>query len=120
VSDAITLRGMQFLASIGVLESEKQQKQPLEVDLTIWLETPVRTGKASSDTVDYRGLYDLVANAVTAGHTDYLEDLATAIADRALATARVARAKVVIRKPHVALPGPLTGAEIAVERRRGA
>lgn len=120
MSDAITLRGMQFLASIGVLETEKRQKQPLEVDLTIWLASPLRTGEASSDTVDYRGLYDLVANAVNARHTDYLEDLATAIADGALATARVDRAKVVIRKPHVALPGPLAGAEVAVERRRGA
>ena len=119
MSDAITLRGMQFLASIGVLDAERLQRQPLEIDLTIWLAKPIRRGAASSETVDYRGLYDLVAGAVNAGHTDYLEDLAATIADGALGTAGVERTRVVVRKPHVALPGPLAGAEVAIERSRG-
>lgn len=119
MSDAITLRGMQFLASVGVLEAERRQRQPLEIDLTIWLASPIGRGTASSDTVDYRGLYDLVARTVNAGHTDYLEDLATSIADAALGTSGVGRARVVVRKPHVALPGPLAGAEVEIERSRG-
>ena len=119
MSDAITLRGMQFIASVGVLDAERRQKQPLEIDLTVWLVKPLQRGTAGKATVDYRGLYDLVANAVNAGHTDYLEDLATTIADGALGTVGVDRAKVVVRKPHVALPGPLAGAEVEIERGRG-
>lgn len=119
MSDAITLRGMQFLASIGVLDEERRQRQPLEIDLTVWLAEPLARGSAGTATVDYRGLYDLVAGTVGAGHTDYLEDLATTIADEALRTRGVARVRVIVRKPHVALPGPLRGAEVDIERGRG-
>lgn len=120
MSDAITLRGMQFLASVGILEAERAARQPLEVDLTVWLERPLARGGAPADTVDYRRLYDLAARVVGGSHTDYLEELALALVEGALAEPLVARAKATVRKPHVPLPGPLAAAEVEVERARHA
>lgn len=111
--DAITLRGMRFHARIGILPHERELAQPLEVDLTVW--TQPRAGAV----LDYRTLYDAVAGTVANGHTDYLEELAERIAASALGDGRAQRAVVVVRKPHVALPGPLAAAEVMIERERG-
>ena len=121
MTDAVTLRGMRFQALIGILPHELEIAQPLEVDLTAWLATPITSSeeRAESTVVDYRTLYDLVAEQVTGRHNGYIEHLAARIAERALADARIARVEVVVRKPHVALPGPLAGAEVRVERTRG-
>lgn len=108
---AITLRGMRFHALVGVLPHERELAQPLEVDLTAWV-------PARGDTVlDYRALYAAAAEPALAGH-GYLEELAEAIATAALDLPGVERVSVAVRKPHVALPGPLDYAEIRVERGR--
>jgi dihydroneopterin aldolase len=65
--------------------------------------------------VDYRKLYELAATVVANGPTDYLEDIGDRIARGAL-DERVRKARVAVRKPHVALGGPLDYAEVVVER----
>ncbi|HUF27686.1 MAG TPA: dihydroneopterin aldolase [Gemmatimonadaceae bacterium] len=112
--DAITLRGMRFHARVGILPHEREHPQPLEVDLTVWL-APVETGD-SATIVDYRGLYDLVAQVVGEDALLHLEDVGGLIAERAAAITRVARVRVALRKPRVALPGPLAHAEVVVMR----
>jgi dihydroneopterin aldolase len=109
--DSITLRAMRFHARVGVLPHEQEFAQPLEIDLTVWL-------GAGDDVVDYRGLHEDAAHVVAAGPLRYLEEIAEAVAARALARPRVDRARVSVRKPHVALPGPLAYAEVTVERAR--
>jgi dihydroneopterin aldolase len=48
---------------------------------------------------------------------DYLEQIARRIADGAIDhNARIRSARVAVRKPHVALPGPLAYAEVVVDR----
>ena len=47
---------------------------------------------------------------------EYLEDVATTIAEQALALPGVTHTRVAVRKPHVVLDGPLAFAEIVVER----
>lgn len=111
--DAITLRGMRFHARIGILPHERELPQPLDVDLTVW------TRARASAVLDYRSLYEGVATAVGSEPTGYLEELAERIAAGALGDARVERARVAVRKPHVALPGPLVAAEVMIERERG-
>jgi dihydroneopterin aldolase len=70
--------------------------------------------------IDYRELYSLCASSV-AGQTSFLEGLATRVAKSALdLSPRVRVARVAVRKPHVALPGPLAYAEVVVERRADA
>lgn len=110
--DEVTLRGMRFHALVGILPHEREVAQPLEIDLTVW-------GAAAGIVIDYRGLYDLVASVVSAGPIDYLESAGARIADGAVALPGVARARVALRKPNVALGGPLAHAEVVVSRLRG-
>jgi dihydroneopterin aldolase len=107
----ISLRGMRFHALIGILEHERVVPQPLEIDLSI------RCG-SDAGVLDYRRLYDLVAEIVANGPTDYLETIGDRIARSALEDPRVLQARVAVRKPHVALPGPLAYAEVVVRLER--
>jgi dihydroneopterin aldolase len=105
---AITLRAMRFHAIVGILPHERELAQPLEVDLTVLV-------AADGAPLDYRALYAATAQAVNGAH-GYLEELAGALTDQALALPGVRHAAVAVRKPHVALPGPLDYAEVRVER----
>jgi dihydroneopterin aldolase len=111
--DAITLHGMSFHTLIGVLPHEREHPQPLEIDLTAW----VQPGEG---VVDYRRLYAEVRAAIDSPKLFYLEELANSIATRILAERAVRRVRVAVRKPHAALGGPLDYAEVAVVRERDA
>ena len=108
----ITLAGMRFHVRVGVLAHERELPQPLEIDLT------ARRDGAADVVLDYRALYAVVQGAVAAEPLGYLEAVADTIADGVLALDGVASVRVAARKPHVALGGPLSYAEIVVERSR--
>ena len=112
----ITLRAMRFHALVGILPHERTNPQPIEIDLT------ARVVREQGDqVVDYRALYALAAGVVAAGPIDYLEQIADGIAERALAYShRVREVRVAVRKPHVALDGPLDHAEVVAEYRADA
>jgi dihydroneopterin aldolase len=107
----ITLGGMRFHALVGILEHERHTPQPIEVDLT------VRVGvDSSTPVVDYRTLYSVAARALSA-HTGLLEDVAERIAAGVLSLDdRIRSTRVAVRKPQVALAGPVAFAQVAVER----
>jgi dihydroneopterin aldolase len=109
----INLHAMRFDAFVGILPNERVTAQPIEVDLHVDL--------ADGDgVIDYRGLYDLVAAVFSSGHIDYLEEIGDRIATAALAhSARVRGVRVAVRKPKVALGGPLAYAEVVFSRRAG-
>jgi dihydroneopterin aldolase len=107
----ISLRGMRFHTLIGILPHEAEIPQTVEIDLTVWRE---RNG--SAELVDYRRLYEIAAKGLATGHGPYLEDVAEHVAEQALALNGVEGVRVAVRKPHVALPGPLEYAEVVVER----
>jgi dihydroneopterin aldolase len=109
---AVTLQCMRFHALVGILPHERELPQPLEIDLTVW---PTASGRGAAP-IDYRLLYAAAAGAVAQQPLGYLEDLAHDVCDRALACGPIARVAVRVRKPHVALGGPLLHAEISVER----
>lgn len=116
-TDVVTLKAMRFHARIGVLPHEAEIAQSIEVDASLW----VRRGGAkptTKDIVDYRRVYDLVADVVTRGHINFLEEVGERIAERALQVPLVERVRIAVRKPNVALPGPLAYAEVALERER--
>ncbi|HET9777610.1 MAG TPA: dihydroneopterin aldolase [Gemmatimonadaceae bacterium] len=116
-TDVVTLKAMRFHARIGVLPHEAEIAQSIEVDASLW----VRRGGAkptTKDIVDYRRVYDLVADIVTRGHINFLEEVGERIAERALQVPLVERVRIAVRKPNVALPGPLAYAEVALERER--
>ncbi|MFL5595051.1 MAG: dihydroneopterin aldolase [Gemmatimonadaceae bacterium] len=115
--DVVTLKAMRFHARIGVLPHEAEIAQSIEVDASLWVRrSPTRP--TAKDIVDYRRVYDLVADVVTRGHTSFLEEVGERIAERALELPLVDRVRIAVRKPNVALPGPLAYAEVAVERER--
>jgi 7,8-dihydroneopterin aldolase/epimerase/oxygenase len=113
----VTLKGMRFHARIGVLPHEAEIAQSIEVDVCLWVR---RSGArlSAADIVDYRRVYELVEEVVTDGHTNFLEEVCERIADRALGMPLVERVRIRVRKPNVALPGPLSYAEVALERGR--
>ena len=115
--DTITLRGMRFHTLVGVLPHEHELPQPLEIDVTLAL-SPATDVRGPNRVLDYRTLYDLVSSTVSRGHTGYLEDLARELAERSLRIERALGVRVAVRKPNVALPGPLEYAEVVVERKR--
>jgi dihydroneopterin aldolase len=116
-TDIVTLKAMRFHARIGVLPHEAEIAQSIEVDASLWVR---RSGNkpTTRDIVDYRRVYDLVAEVVTQGHINFLEEVGERIAQRALELPLVERVRIAVRKPNVALPGPLAYAEVALERER--
>jgi dihydroneopterin aldolase len=120
--DRLSLLGMRFEALHGVLASEKVDPQPFEVDLVLHvdLDDAARTD-ALDDTVDYRGLHELVDSIVMGPSFDLIEGLAGAIARAVLAGTdprRVGAVVVRVRKPAAPLPGELDPVAAALLRRR--
>ena len=111
--DRVTLKGMRFHTHIGVLPHEAEIAQSIEVDVSVWV---VGRSGGSAGVVDYRELYQIAAQVLGEGHIKYLEDVGQRICDRALKVSGVSRVNVAVRKPHVALGGPLDYAEVEVER----
>ncbi len=109
---------MQFHTLVGILPHEQEFPQPLEMDVTVWLEA-APSGKAAAG-LDYRQLHSSIANAVAERSIGYLEELVQRAADSVMALPAVTRVRVAARKPHVALPGPLAYAEVVVEQDRDA
>jgi dihydroneopterin aldolase len=116
-TDVVTLKGMRFHARIGVLPHEAEIAQSIEVDASLWVRRPAAR-PTSRDIVDYRRVYEIVAEVVTTDHTNFLEEVGERIAERALQLPLVERVRIAVRKPNVALPGPLAYAEVALERAR--
>jgi dihydroneopterin aldolase len=113
----VTLQAMRFHTHIGVLPHEAEIAQSIEVDVSVWASRPA-IAHGSEGVVDYRELYDLVSAIIANGHIRYLEDLTDRVADAALEISGVSRVMVKVRKPHVALAGPLQYAEVSLDRRR--
>ena len=107
----ITLRNMRFHVRVGVLPHEAELAQPLEVDLTVWASAPAN-GMIG---VDYRDLHLVASEIVSQSPLLYLETIAQRIVAGALVRPNVIGARAAVRKPHVALPGPLDYAEVVVE-----
>jgi dihydroneopterin aldolase len=106
----ITLRGMRFHALVGILPHERTTPQPIEVDLQVRV--------ADGDgVVDYRVLQAIAADVMASGPIDFLEEIGMRVVQGALAhSTRIRSARAAVRKPHVALAGPLDYVEVVVEQ----
>ena len=117
--DSISLRGMRFHTLVGLLPHEEKFPQPLELDVTAYLSLrPVGETDSTRMLLDYRRLYDMVADAVGTSHHTLLEALCERIAARVLGSDSVERVRVAARKPHAPIPGPLDCVEVVIERAR--
>ncbi|MGA3029806.1 MAG: dihydroneopterin aldolase [Candidatus Limnocylindrales bacterium] len=121
MSDRIALINMQFEGRHGVLEEERLNAQPFEVDVELSLDlAPAGTADDLSQTVDYREVFEICREVVEGPSVQLIEALAERIATRLLAeleAAAVSEVLVRVRKPKVMLPGALDGAAVEITRR---
>ena len=119
--DRIELRGLRLVGRVGVLDLERAQDQPLEIDLDLVADL-ARAGASDdlADTVDYGAVCATVAAVVGEGHVALLERLAARIAEAVLAAdTRIAAAEVVVRKLRPPVPVDLATSGVRIVRERG-
>ena len=114
------MRDLRFFTVVGDLPHERTTPQPLDVDVEVRTDLS-GAGRSDrlADGVDYRELYERVAEAVNADPRNpprLLETVAERVADRLLALEGVESVRVRCRKPRVVLPGPAGTVEIEIER----
>jgi dihydroneopterin aldolase/2-amino-4-hydroxy-6-hydroxymethyldihydropteridine diphosphokinase len=121
VYDRIFLTGIRTETVIGVLDSEKKQPQPVDVDLVLFL-LPILAAVTDNlnQTVSYARVYEQVRQICLNGRFELLERLAGAIAEQVLQEHEaVMRLEVTVRKPQAPLPGPFNAAGVTLYRSRG-
>jgi dihydroneopterin aldolase len=119
MTDRIVLTNMRFRGTHGVLPEEREQPQPFEVDVEIYLDlSPAGRSDDLSLTVDYRDVFEIARAAVEGPSFNLIESLAETIATRILAqtTMDLAAVTVRVRKPKVALPGSIDAASVEITR----
>jgi dihydroneopterin aldolase len=120
--DRLSLLGMRWEATHGVLAEEKVEAQPFEIDVV--LHADLAAAAESDDlarTVDYAALYEVVGRVVTARSFDLIEALADAIVTAvfdATDPTLVDAVEVRVRKPEAPIPGELETVEATLVRRR--
>lgn len=118
--DRIILEAMLFWGRHGTQEAERALGQPFEV--TVELRCSLRAAGEHDDlgeTVDYSAVYRAAKAIVEGEAVSLTETLAERIAAAVLRDhARVEAVCVRVRKPHVALGGPLAGSVIEIWRQR--
>lgn len=116
VRDTVFIRGLLLEASIGILDHEHHERQPLVVDVELEVETgpPVEGDLAS--VYDYRQPVEHARALVAAGHIELVETFAERLADLCLADSSVRTITVRVEKPE-AIPGA-EAAGVEIVRRR--
>lgn len=121
MSDSLCVRitGLEVFGRHGVLPAETELGQRFVVDLEIVLgHARAAASDDLGDTVDYAALAAAIAGIVAGPPSALLEHLAARIADRALAEPHAREVRVTVRKPHVALPQPVSETAVTLARRR--
>ena len=120
MTDRIELRNMRFEGRHGWHPHEQITAQPWEVDLELHLDLrPAGDTDELDRTVDYGPVYRLVREIVEERSHRLLEAMATTIASEVLASQPLVDEVVVrVRKPAVALAGPLDWAGVEIRRHR--
>jgi dihydroneopterin aldolase len=118
--DRIEVRGLRVLATHGVLDHERAQPQPFELDLDVVVDL---AGPGSSDeladTLDYSVVVGAAAETVRSSSFRLLEALAEAVAAALLRLdGTVAEVSVAVRKLRPPLPEDLGSVGVRVVRRR--
>jgi dihydroneopterin aldolase len=118
--DRIELRGLRVPARVGVLPIEREQDQPLEIDLDLVVDLG-QAGRSDdlADTVHYGAVCDAVATAVGAGHVALLERLAELVARAVLGVdSRIIAVDLAVRKLRPPVPHDLATSGVHVVRTR--
>ena len=99
-TQTLTLTGLRFDASLGILEHEKNQPQPIQVDAELNLGTQPLTPSDDDIThvLDYRKVRQIIISECTATHVNLLESLIGKLAHRLMLLPGVQGVRVKIAK----------------------
>lgn len=113
----IELQGIELFGFHGVLEHERAEGQRFLVDLELELgDTTAASTDRIEDAVDYRDVVAAVTEVSDGRSYHLLEAFASALAEALVSRFPLARARVRVRKPDVALARPIDHAAVVVER----
>lgn len=109
----IFIKDLSVDCKIGVSEIERQVKQPLLINITIWVDTK-RAGETDDieQTVNYEDIYLQIIKLVEYGSFHLLERLTEEIAKICLKNILVQKAEVRIEKPKALKLAASAGVEI--------
>ena len=95
----LTLSGLRFDASLGILESEKTEPQPIQVDAELSLGTqPLLPQDDINHVLDYRKVRQIIIDECTAEHINLLETLIGKLSHRLMQLPGVLGVRVKIAK----------------------
>ena len=96
----LTLTGLRFDASLGILESEKRAPQPIQVDAELFLgaQPLLPHDDDINHVLDYRKVRQIIIDECTAEHVNLLESLIGKLTHRLLQLPGVRGARVRIAK----------------------
>lgn len=117
MSDSIELRGLRALGRHGLAPGERDQAQPFEIDLDLYLDlAPAAASDNLDDTVDYGPLSSRIVALVEEESFDLIEILAERIARLAKEDPRVESVRVSLRKLRPPVPAHLDSAGVTIVR----
>ena len=96
----LSLTGLRFDANLGILESEKNAPQPIQVDaeLSLGLQPLLPCDDAILQVLDYRKVHQIIIDECTAEHVNLLETLIGKLAKRLIQLPGVRGVRVKIAK----------------------
>ena len=96
----LTLTGLRFEASLGILESEKLAPQPIQVDaeLSLGAQPLMQHNDEINHVLDYRKVRKIIIDECTAEHVNLLETLIGKLANRLMQLPGVQGVRVKIAK----------------------
>ena len=99
-NQTLTLTGLRFDASLGILESEIAEPQPIQVDAELCLgcQPLLPQDDEINHVLDYRKVRQLIIDECTAEHTNLLETLIGKLTHRLMQLPGVIGARVKIAK----------------------
>ncbi len=99
-NQTLTLTGLRFDASLGILESEKVEPQPIQVDaeLSLGVQPLLPHDDDIHHVLDYRKVRQIIINECTAEHVNLLETLIGKLAHRLMQLPGVLGVRVKIAK----------------------
>lgn len=116
--DNIQVRGIEFWAHHGVLESERQQGQRFIVDVSFVMDTS-RCGDQIQNTVHYGELAQEIVSFCQRNTYQLIETLVNALAEHLLLSyPRIDEISLTFHKPHAPIPLPFADVAITVTRGR--
>ncbi|MGH9210784.1 MAG: dihydroneopterin aldolase [Acidimicrobiales bacterium] len=120
LGDRIELHGLRVMARCGVLPFERDQDQPVEIDLDLGADlAPAGASDELADTIDYGAVCVAVEQVATGEPVALLERLAERIAAAVLdLDPRIERVAVTVRKLRPPVPQQLATSGVRLVRSR--